>query len=325
MTTVDRPDGEAGAAGEIGALDLKPGADLSGRDLIGMNLENADLSGADLSGARLTGANLRGAHLEGADLEGAQLLGADLTNADLAGAHAAKANFGQATLVGANLFNIDLTNAALSHADLTGADVRVAKARKARFLESDLSGADLSRADLRDADLTGATVEGTVLHDADFRSAVFRGLSGYDTADWIGATIEGVDFAGAYMARREIMDQNYLHEFRNRSRRHALIYRIWWLTSDCGRSLSRWGAWTLVIALAFAGAYGLVDVDFGDYPTALSPIYYSVVTLTTLGYGDVLPASQAAQVLVIAQVIVGYVMLGGLLSIFATRMGRRAE
>ena len=52
--------------------------------------------------------------------------------------------------------------------------------------------------------------------------------------------------------------------------------------------------------------------------------YYSVVTLTTLGYGDVLPASQTAQVLVIAQVIIGYVMLGGLLSIFATRMGRRA-
>ena len=319
MTTVDHSDGE------IGAADLRPGADLSGRDLTGANLEGADLAGADLTGARLTGANLRGAHLEGAVLERAQVLGADLTDADLSGARAAQANFGQATLTGANLFTIDLTDAALSHADLTGADVRVAKLGGARLLEADLTEADFSRADLRDADLTGATVGGTVFHDADLRSAVFRGLSGYDSADWIGATIEGVDFAGAYMARREIMDQNYLHEFRNRSRRHAVIYRIWWLTSDCGRSLSRWGAWTVVLAIAFAAAYGMVDVDFGDYPTELSPLYYSVVTLTTLGYGDVLPASQAAQVLVIAQVVIGYVMLGGLLSIFATRMGRRAE
>ena len=54
-------------------------------------------------------------------------------------------------------------------------------------------------------------------------------------------------------------------------------------------------------------------------------MYFSVVTLTTLGFGDVLPASVSAQVVVIAEVIIGYMMLGGLLSIFATKMGRRAE
>lgn len=319
MTFVDHSDGD------IGAADLKPGADLSGRDFTGANLEGVDLGGADLSGARLVGANLRGAHLEDSNLEGAQLLGADLTDADLAGAKASKANFGQATLINANLFNIDLSDGALSHADITGADVRVANLKGVRFLKTDMTGADLSRADMRGADLTDAVVESTVFHDTDFRGAIFRGLEKYDVADWIGATIEGVDFAGAYMARREIMDQNYLHEFRTRSRRHAIIYRIWWLTSDCGRSLARWGAWTVVLAIAFAAAYANVDVDFGDYQTQLSPLYYSVVTLTTLGYGDVLPASQTAQALVIAQVVIGYVMLGGLLSIFATRMGRRAE
>ena len=57
----------------------------------------------------------------------------------------------------------------------------------------------------------------------------------------------------------------------------------------------------------------------------LSSFYFSVVTLTTLGYGDVLPASLGAQVVVLFEVIMGYIMLGGLLSIFATKMGRRAE
>ena len=65
--------------------------------------------------------------------------------------------------------------------------------------------------------------------------------------------------------------------------------------------------------------------DDGAAETALSPYYFSVVTLTTLGYGDVLPNSLAAQILVIIQVIIGYVMLGGVLSIFANKMSRRAD
>jgi voltage-gated potassium channel Kch len=68
-----------------------------------------------------------------------------------------------------------------------------------------------------------------------------------------------------------------------------------------------------------------VDVDFGPYETVMSPLYYSVVTLTTLGYGDVLPNSLAAQVAAMVEVLLGYIMLGGLLAIFATRMARRSE
>jgi voltage-gated potassium channel Kch len=54
-------------------------------------------------------------------------------------------------------------------------------------------------------------------------------------------------------------------------------------------------------------------------------LYYSVVTLTTLGYGDVVPASPTAQVLAMCEVVLGYVMLGGLLSIFSNKMSRRAD
>ena len=121
------------------------------------------------------------------------------------------------------------------------------------------------------------------------------------------------------------MDQNYLHEFRSRSRRHELLYRAWRLTSDCGRSFARWGLFTGLMAVVFALAYTQVDVDYGANDTVLSPLYFSIVTLTTLGYGDALPASLPAQVLVLFEVVLGYVMLGGVLSIFATRMGRRAD
>ena len=122
-----------------------------------------------------------------------------------------------------------------------------------------------------------------------------------------------------------IMDENYLHEFRHASPANAAVYRLWKLTSDCGRSLARWAMLTFTMATLFGAIYSQVNLDYGDYETVLSPYYFSVVTLTTLGYGDVLPASLGAQIVVLAEVFIGYIMLGGLLSIFATKMGRRAE
>ena len=114
-------------------------------------------------------------------------------------------------------------------------------------------------------------------------------------------------------------------DWRTQSRINAAIYRVWKVTSDCGRSFVRWGLWTALLAVVYAAAYLVVDVDLGAHPTPLSTLYFSVVTLTTLGYGDVLPRSLAAQCLVMSEVTVGYVMLGGLLSIFANKMARRAD
>ena len=121
------------------------------------------------------------------------------------------------------------------------------------------------------------------------------------------------------------MDENYLHEFRNESATNQWIYKLWWLTSNCGRSFLRWGLCTLTITVMFAIVYCFVHVDFGPNATALSPLYFSVVTVTTLGYGDILPVSMAAQIACMAQVVIGYVMLGGALSIFAQKMARRSE
>ena len=79
-----------------------------------------------------------------------------------------------------------------------------------------------------------------------------------------------------------------------------------------------------LVGLLFGGAYLVLDIDYGEHRTALSPFYYSFVTLTTLGYGDVVPASATAQVVATLEVLLGYVGLGGLLSILANKMARRA-
>ena len=82
---------------------------------------------------------------------------------------------------------------------------------------------------------------------------------------------------------------------------------------------------TLLLALLFGVIFQQSAIDYGPHPSALSPYYFSFVTLTTLGYGDVVPASSTAQVLVVIEVFCGYLALGGLLSIFANKMARRAD
>ncbi len=66
----------------------------------------------------------------------------------------------------------------------------------------------------------------------------------------------------------------------------------------------------------------------GDDSTAV--IYYSFVTLTTLGYGDIVPISPAARVLATGEAVIGQIYLTVLVARFvgmhiAQEMARRLE
>ncbi len=301
------------------------GLDLSELDLSGVDLSGSDLSGAQLGKTRMIRCKLRGTNLTGADLSGAELAGADLSDSCLEGVQAEGTGFGMASMQRVRFFGAEMDHATFSKSDLSDSDLRCAKLRQARLHESDLTRVDLSRADLTGANLEGADVQGADFMDAILCAARLSGLTHYESAHWIGVDIRDIHFTGAYLMRRFVLDQNFLEEFRTRGRLASLTYQLWWITSDCGRSLFRWGLWTAAIVLFFAWLYTLVGIDYGSHPTLLSPLYYSVVTLTTLGYGDVVPKTATAQILAMFEVITGYIMLGGLLSIFANRMARRAD
>lgn len=317
----------AGAATDV-PLDLA-GVRLIDVDLSGLDLSQADLTGSDLSRARLRGATLFGARLCGAtlfeaDLGEAELSGADLADANLEAAVLARAGLGLANLRGAQLPRADLRGATLTEAVLEGANLQGARLEGARARHADLAGADLSRCDLRQVELDASRVDGATLDGADLRGASLAGVRGFERASWLGVDLREVDFTGAWRCRGFIQDQNYLEEFRTHSRWTRAVYVLWKLTSDCGRSVGRWAFVCGVMIFLFTWLYTLVEVDYGDHPTAISPLYYSVVTITTLGFGDVVPASIGGQLVAMAEVITGYVMLGGLLSIFSNKMASRA-
>ncbi len=225
----------------------------------------------------------------------------------------------------ASLINAALSDATLSRSKLVQADLRASNLEEARLSEADLSGAIFTRSNLLKSDLKQSNVEETNFELADMQGCRLLGIKNFKKAKWVGADIRGLDLRGAYLVRRYIADENYLFEFQKTSRFHRALYLLWWATSDCGRSLFRWFVWLTCVTLIFAAIYSQLGIDYGPHRTFFSPIYFSVVTVTTLGYGDAVPASLAAQIFVTLQAITGYMGLGGLLSILGNKMARRAE
>jgi hypothetical protein len=89
-----------------------------------------------------------------------------------------------------------------------------------------------------------------------------------------------------------------------------------------------WAGWSIGLVLAFAHLYYLLGEESFQNPhlgwNMQTTVYYSVVTFTTLGFGDIAPKTQKAAWCVTGEVILGYIMLGGLISILATKIAQRS-
>jgi len=146
--------------------------------------------------------------------------------------------------------------------------------------------------------------------------------------------------------KRYIDDEQWIASWRKRGRWYKVPFFFWELTSHCGRSFGLWLFWSLVLAIAFGAVYAdytvplwlppslrhllisvdpQVDISPGNrIPTPFTPYYFSIVTFTTLGFGDVKPLNLAGEIWLVLEVLLGYTMLGGLISIFANKLARRA-
>ena len=309
---------------DLSLADLK-GANLQGANLQGANFRGADLHEADLQGADLQGVNLREADLQGANFRGADLGEANLQGANLKGANLKGARLGGAQLKGANLYSANLKGAGLWLADLQRAQLWWANLQGANLQGANLHGAQLWEANMEDANLQGADVRGADLTGVCLDKANVLGVKYDRWAHYKGAQVEGCRKNARF--KRFASDQQYIEEFRESKLRWP-FYVIWLVLSDCGRSLLLWIAWSAGIA-AFFGLkyYSMGERSFQVHwlPWSLrSMIYYSIVTFTTLGYGDISPKTHEAAHWVSAEVIIGYLMLGGMISILATKFARRS-
>ena len=95
----------------------------------------------------------------------------------------------------------------------------------------------------------------------------------------------------------------------------------------------------LLLGVMWSIAYSVLEVvhpgSFNGLTEFASPvwnpdwIYFSFVTITTLGYGDILPLTQAARALAFAEAIAGQfylaVLVAGLVSAYITMQGHKSD
>src|SRR3984893_17002493 len=196
--------------------------------------------------------------------------------------------------------------------------------------EANLSGANLSDAELDGADLSGANLNRTNLSLANLSNAQLTGVQWQLRAMrgcYLG--VRGLDSCfGNALFKRAAADQDFLDtlEAHLKGTRGMALFRAWGLI-DYGRSLLRVAA----ISFGLAGFYGVIYrifphiLDYKDSAnTWFTPYYFSIVTYTTLGFGDVRPATLFGEIIVSSEVILGYTTLGLLLSVLAQNIARRS-
>lgn len=90
----------------------------------------------------------------------------------------------------------------------------------------------------------------------------------------------------------------------------------------------------LVLIVLFAGAYGVIwradpnsicGSGWPEEPALADILYFSTMTITTVGYGDIAPASNAARLTAMAEVISGFVWATIILAATAAQLARRED
>ncbi len=326
-------------------------ADLKGAYLAGARLEGAYLAGAHLEGAYLAGAHLEGAYLAGAHLEGANLAGAHLDGADLGGAHLGGANLGGARFAAnANLRRAILTDAHVAGAEfspeadldgvtwwyprpclakLTGHTIAALIAGRGRKLNSRIRWWRRLRRHLRMFRDEGESERQRILNDCE---RTYRQIKrAYQQSGQY-------DMAGVFFIREMECKRKQAGSFGTR-----LAYSLVYFLSDYFENPARVGVISLLLILLFAwvqGALGIAtDGRNGQEVAVIGPgvglptwtaikaflsegCYFSVVTFTTLGYGDYHAAGPAGRVLASVEAILGAFMMALFLVCLARKYGR---
>lgn len=278
-------------------------ADLKFIDVTSEDFQKSCLQEQDESGRLFI--NLRMANLQNANIYEANFQGANLWGTNFQGSVLFKAN-----LQGAKLEFTEFQDARLQFANFQGADLRDANFEGANLQFANLQEANLERVNFEGADVTG------VHFSRSSRQNKYRG-------------IRVSTCYGSQIFKSFAQDQDYIEEFRASGGMRAILFWLWWAFADCGRSFIRWGLWSLALISVFGVVFYLIGdshfvVDHLQSHRLFAMMYYSVVTFTTLGFGDIKPASTEAAAFVMVEVVLGYVMLGGLVSIFANKLARRS-
>jgi len=277
--------------------------------------------------------------LEGASLSGVCLKGANLGTLQLRDSETNAPLRAEVYLKGANLEESHLEGADLQFAHLEDAYLNWTRLEDAKLMNADLRNAKLHWAHLERAGVAYAHLEGAIFEQAtvDGSTSLWECRVNRET-NFLGVSL---DVAKIDPGTRQLLEYNIRRmNWEEWYKEHTVLqWPVWlfWLISDYGLRTWRIIGTFFILAGAFAAIYanwacwyppGIVSyltvephLPIWHYGLLvfIRPIYFSVVTMTTLGFGDMYASSQSVwgHILLAFQVILGYVLLGALITRFA--------
>jgi uncharacterized protein YjbI with pentapeptide repeats len=320
-------------------------ADFYDADMYNINLSGASLQGVKFQGADLWEANLREANLKRIIMvsENDQTYTTDFTNANLMNANLKEARLHYAKLKNTRLLRANLENSELINADLRNANLERANLTRADLFRADLGGAEFYAAVTTDTQISEDTEFGD--HYVSDQNVVPHKES--QKARWCARTIEQAaeDNALTDTAREAFITRKRLKrsEAREESEWGRWIHlTVSGLLMGYGESIKRVLVSAAIVIVTATFLYPWVGVrPTGEnsakltYPaltldssiqfaaelvdTVLTAGYFSVLTFTTLGFGDLRPVGFGR---VIATVEAGFGVT--LFALFVFVLGRRA-
>ncbi len=292
------------------------------RDLRGILFFEEDLSGADISLSNLELAQFRRCDLRGALLAFSNLSGARFHFCDIAGAKMWSTDLRGATFARCNVAEGDKITSFLN--PLYTCNRRYPAGIKKALLA-------VGRTTTRLVDLVMLFLmrrcAGRAFVPEWYKCDATPNLN----VMWLATTMYHTDASAlptweAPLFKRYIADEQYLDAVR---KSRPAWHWLWGITSDCGRNWVLWAAWSQMIAVLFALIYlcfpSMIEITSslaaGNF---LTYFYFSLVTFTTLGFGDIHAATSAGAIVVSVQVVIGYIFLGGLVAMLADKLARRS-
>lgn len=307
-----------------------------------VNLSECDLSKAKFGKVQFSGGSFGGnyvsrgiPHSTDSILSGAYFVRCDFSNMLIQGFDFTNSVLTKSSFEGADLMMTDFSRSRLNDAKFDNVNLRYTKfiscnMKGATLISADLTAADLSRANLNLVDLSGAKLDGAKFSIRKRRERIIDAFKGnIQDNHCIGCRVETA--YGNERLKKMLKEEAFVEEF---ALKHPWLYKLWIVTSDCGRSIGLWLLWMFITINGFAVTYLWVGADAFNFTTKIGSmasqehyllyVYYSMVTFTTLGFGDITPVTPIAMFIVIFEVIVGFIMLGLLISLLANKVASRS-
>jgi hypothetical protein len=211
------------------------------------------------------------------------------------------------------------------HTDLRGVTLSQVNLDKAKLDSTDFFFAELVKTSLREADLTDSwlsesDIRGAIFDWANMDAARLDNVNFDKDTRFVGVNLNRINFTLAALLQDLALTQQRIA---NLEKAYPIAAAFLRMTSDYGRSFGRFFFWSALVVVAFGGAYCFIPNAIGHRSAPITIgkcMYFSFVAFTTLGFGEVVPTSPIGFALVVAEVIIGYVMLGLLVGIISRRI-----